>query len=342
MAVIPIYGVICKRLDLMSAMSGGTSVESITRDFRSALADPEVGAIVFDVDSPGGSVEGITELANEIRAARGQKPMAAVANSFMASAAYWIASAADEVIASPSSMVGSVGVIAMHVDISKQDEMFGEAYTFITAGEGKADGNEHEPLSDAARTDLQAGVDDYYALFTGDVAAARGVKPSVISGDWKAAVFTAKKAQAAGLVDRVATLDATVRQMVVQANQAPGSFATVEPPQVIAGLLATLPIHEQLAVLNSEGERVAAHYAEKARLRAKVGREIPESTEEQLAALAPLRTIQSDLVDPDLDTDESEEADPPAGADWRGNARLDVLEQATRGGYALAPKEVPP
>jgi signal peptide peptidase SppA len=327
-------------MDLMTAMSGGTSVDQLTSQFRDALADPEVGAILFDVDSPGGSVDGITELANEIRSARGQKPMAAVANPTMASAAYWIASQVDEVIASPSAIVGSVGVIGMHVDVSKQDEMLGEKVTLITAGAGKAEGNEHEPLSDEGRAKMQALADDYYALFTGDVAAARGVKASQVVNDWKADVFTAKKAQAAGLVDRVETLDEAVGRMVGKVNGGLGFGANA--PEAIAGLLATLPIHEQLALLNSEGERVTAHYAEKARLRAKVGREIPASTEEQLAALSSLGTIQSDSVDPALVTDDSEEADPPAGADWRGHARLDVLEAAARGGYVLAPREVSP
>jgi len=339
-AVIPMYGVISKRMDLMTAMSGGTSVDQLTSQFRDALADPDVGAILFDVDSPGGSVDGITELANEIRSARGQKPMAAVANPTMASAAYWIASQVDEVIASPSALVGSIGIIGMHVDVSKQDEMLGEKVTLITAGAGKAEGNEHEPLSDEGRAKLQALADDYYALFTGDVAAARGVKASQVVGDWKADVFTARKAQAAGLVDRVETLDEAVGRMVGKINGGLGFGANA--PEAIAGLLASLPIHEQLALLKGEGERVAAHYAKRAELRAKEGRTLPDQTTEQLAALESLGTIQGDPVEPDLDTDQPEEADPPAGADWRGNARLDVFEAATRGGYVLAPREVSP
>lgn len=339
-AVIPIYGVISKRMDLMTAMSGGTSVDGITQAFRSALGDPEVGAIVFDVDSPGGSVEGITELANEIRAARGQKPMAAVANTTMASAAYWLGSAADEVVASPSAMVGSVGIIAMHVDISKQDEMLGEAYTFITAGEGKADGNEHEPLSDAARNDLQAAVNDYYALFTGDVAAARGVKASVITADWGAAVFTAQKAKAAGLVDRVDTLDATVGRMIAKANQpAIAALRAEEAPEAIAALMAAMPIHEQAAFWTTERDRILAHYDERERLRAKVGRPLSAQIEDQRAELESL-DMPSDLVDPDLVTDDSEEADPPAVAPI-AHEPFDVLEAATRGGYRLPPREVP-
>jgi signal peptide peptidase SppA len=352
-AVIPMYGVISKRMDLMSAMSGGTSVDQLTSQFRDALADPEVGAILFDVDSPGGSVEGITELANEIRAARGQKPMAAVANPTMASAAYWLSSQVDEVIASPSAIVGSIGVIGMHVDVSAQDEMLGEKVTLITAGEGKANGNEHEPLTDEARAELQAMADDYYGLFVGDVAAARGVKATQVTGNWKASAFTAKKAQAAGLVDRVETLDEAVGRMVGKIN-APfgvGALSAADAPRAIGVLMATLPIHEQAALWTSERDRIAAHYAERERLRAKEGRPLSAQIEERLEALKqPLPDDPSPLVgigtggtvDTDLDTDQPEEADPPVSADWRGHARFDVLEAAARGSYALAPREVSP
>ena len=112
---------------------------------------------------------------------------------------------------------------------------------------------------------------------------------------------------------------------------------------MVSELLATMDIHEQLALLNAEGERVAAHYAKRAELRAKEGRTLPESTEEQLAALASLGTIQSDPDNADLDTDQPEEADPPrANGDWRARARFDVLEAATRGNYPLPPIEVHP
>lgn len=339
-AVIPIYGAITPRANLMSATSGGTTVEGLRSQFREALADPDVGAIVFDVDSPGGSVEGITELAGEIRAARGQKPMASVANYSMNSAAYWLASQADEVVASPSAQVGSVGIIGEHVDVSKADEMAGEKVTLITAGEGKGMTNPHVPLSDEARAELEAMAADYYRLFVSDVAAARGVKASVITDDWQAKVFTAKDAKAAGVADRVETLDATVRRLGIQAARS-GAIRAEDPHVQIAAALAALPISEQLDVLNAEGERVAAHYAERARLRAKEGRTLPEATEQQLAALDSLRTIQS-TEDNDLDTDEPEEAEtpPPAAAGPR-RIGLALYEAAVRGGYPINREEVP-
>lgn len=346
-SVIPIYGVLAQRMDLMQAMSGGSSLESIAQAFREAQADPDVGAIVFDVDSPGGSVEGVTELAAEIRAARGGKPMAAVANASMASAAYWLASQADEVIASPSAIVGSIGVIAAHLDESVADEMAGEKVSLITAGEGKALGNSHAPLDAEGRAELQSLADDYYELFVGDVARARAVRPAKVTGDWKASVFTAVKAQAAGLVDRVDTLDATVRRLVVAANRAParaaayGVYGDQLPPQAgVAALLASMPIHEQLAVLTEEGERLRAHYAKKADLRAKEGRSLSAETEAGLSALESLGTIQSDPVDEALDTDQPEEAEPTPEATRRRRPALELYDAAARGYRLPASSEV--
>jgi signal peptide peptidase SppA len=220
-AVIPVYGVISQRMNLLTAMSGGTTVEGLTRAFRGALADPEIGAIIFDVDSPGGSVEGITELAAELREARGQKPMVAVANPTMASAAYWLAAQLDEVVASPSAQVGSVGIIGHHLETSKADEMAGKTYTVITAGDGKESSSSHVPLSDDGRAEMQQMADDFYSLFVGDVVAGRGVDRKVVTGEWKAQVYTAKRAKTAGLVDRLDTLDATVRRLVGKVNRSP-------------------------------------------------------------------------------------------------------------------------
>jgi ClpP class serine protease len=105
-AVIPIRGVISHRANLMSQFSGGMSIEKLTSSFRAALADQSIKAIVFDVDSPGGGVEGVPELAEEIYKSRSQKKSVAVANAMAASAAYWLASAAGELVVVPSGQVG--------------------------------------------------------------------------------------------------------------------------------------------------------------------------------------------------------------------------------------------
>src|SRR5580704_14701078 len=112
-AVIPIIGVISHRASMIAEISGpgaGTSIQRIKGQFREALQADDCKAIVFDVDSPGGSVDGVMELASEIYAGRKQKPITAVCNSMACSAAYWLASAASEVVITPSGQAGSIGV----------------------------------------------------------------------------------------------------------------------------------------------------------------------------------------------------------------------------------------
>jgi signal peptide peptidase SppA len=215
-AVLPLHGMISHRMGLMSETSGGTSVESFTKQFRGALADPQVGAIVLDVDSPGGEVDGVDELSAEIFRARGQKPIVAVANSLAASAAYWIATAADEMVVTPSGEVGSVGVLAAHEDASKLYETMGVKTTLITAGKYKGEGNPYEPLGDEARAAIQDRVDGYYHMFLNAVARNRGVgSADVRDGFGEGRVVGAKAAKAGGMVDRIATLDETIDRLVV-------------------------------------------------------------------------------------------------------------------------------
>ena len=155
-AVIPMYGVISQRMGMMSQMSGGTSIDELRQSLRQALADPAVSAVVLDVDSPGGSIDGVTEFAAEIRQARaGAKPIVAQVNTLCASAAYWLAAQCSEIVITPSGEAGSIGVYAMHEDVSKAQEMEGVKTTLISAGEYKVDGNSFEPLSDTARSNIQ-------------------------------------------------------------------------------------------------------------------------------------------------------------------------------------------
>jgi signal peptide peptidase SppA len=213
-AVLPLQGVIAQKMNMMSAMSGGTSTERFAQAFRDALDNPQVSAIVLDVDSPGGSVFGVDELAAEIRASRGAKPIVAVANSLMASAAYWIGSQADELVVTPGGQVGSIGVLAVHTDYSAANEQAGIRPTIISAGKYKAEGADAFPLSAEALSHAQSMVDEYYQSFTGAVAAGRGANRSdVQNGYGQGRVLGARQAKAAGLVDRIDTLDATLQRL---------------------------------------------------------------------------------------------------------------------------------
>jgi signal peptide peptidase SppA len=210
-AVLPLYGVITPRADLMTDMSGGTSVQRFSDVFAAAVADQSVSAIVLDVDSPGGSTDMIAELAAEVRAARGSKPIVAVANTLAASAAYWIAAQADEIVVTPSGKVGSIGVLAAHDDISGLQAQAGVKTTLVTAGKFKAEGNPFEPLSEEALASIQGRVDEMYSMFVADVAKGRGVPRDTVRESYgQGRVLLAKPAFEAGMVDRIDTLQATV------------------------------------------------------------------------------------------------------------------------------------
>lgn len=214
-AVTPLVGSIIPRADGMAESSGAVSVQRFRRNLRQALADPEVGSVVIDVDSPGGTVDQVPEMAEEIYAARGDKPIVAVANTLAASAAYWIASAADELVVSPSGEVGSIGVFAMHQDMSGMMEQRGVTVSLIAAGKYKVEGNPFEPLSEEAREAVQGRVDEYYEMFVAAVARQRGVKRSdVRNGFGEGRVVGAREAVRLGMADRVATLDETVERLV--------------------------------------------------------------------------------------------------------------------------------
>lgn len=213
-AVIPIYGVITPRADMFTAMSGGTSVQRLQATLRDAVDDQKVRSIVLDIDSPGGQVDLIPELAAEIRAARGKKPVVAVANTTAASAAYWLGAQASEFVVTPSGEVGSIGVFAAHDDISGMQERLGVKTTLISAGKFKTETSPFGPLSDEAREAIQARVDDSYRMFVVDVAKGRGVPGSKVrSGFGEGRILVATAALKEGMVDRIGTLDETVARL---------------------------------------------------------------------------------------------------------------------------------
>lgn len=227
-AVLPLVGTISHRADMLTESSGGTSVEALAGRFRQAMADPAIGAIVLDVDSPGGSVDGVPELADEIYAARDSKAVVAVASSMAASAAYWLASSAGEFSVTPSGEVGSIGVLAVHQDESALLEKMGVRMSIVRAGKFKADLNPFEPLTEEARAALQERVDDAYDMFVKAVARNRGVNVSdVRNGYGEGRVVTARQAKAMGMVDRIETLDQAIERLRGRGGKAATRGASV-------------------------------------------------------------------------------------------------------------------
>lgn len=213
-AVLPLFGTIFPRANLMTDVSGATSAEMFGRRFDELVNDATVGAIVLDIDSPGGQVNGIEELSKKIFEARGSKPIVAVANHTMASAAYWIGTAADEVVATPSAEVGSIGVFAMHEDVSAALEKEGIKVSLIAEGKYKTEGNPYEPLSEESRTAIQARVAEHYDSFVKAVARNRGVKAAdVREGFGEGRVVGARQAVSLGMADRIGTLEETIARL---------------------------------------------------------------------------------------------------------------------------------
>ena len=211
-AVIPIHGTLVKRTLGLEAASGLVSYAEIGARLEAALDDPLVAGIVLDIDSPGGETGGCFELARRVREAAGLKPVWAVANDAAFSAAYAIGCAAERLFVTETGGVGSIGVIALHVDQSVKDARDGYRYTAVTAGERKNDYSPHEPLHDAARAALQAEVDRLHALFVAHVAAMRGLSEDAVRAT-DAALFFGPQAMDAGLADGVATLPAVLAEL---------------------------------------------------------------------------------------------------------------------------------
>jgi signal peptide peptidase SppA len=219
-AVMPLFGIMAQRMNMVVDFSGGTSTTMFGQAFDALMDDPAIGAIVLDVDSPGGSVFGLEELSKKIFAARGKKKLVAVANSLMASAAYYVATAAEQVYVTPGGQVGSVGTLAIHGEGSKADEAAGFRYTLIRAGEYKAEGNPYEPLGDEARNEMQRRVNGYYDMFVAAVARHRGVTKTVVQRDYgQGRVLMAKDAKEAGMVDGIATLEQVIGKLAKSQNR---------------------------------------------------------------------------------------------------------------------------
>jgi len=227
-AIVPVQGIIEQQTSWLGMLVGSTSTEELGKTIDSLVANSSIAAIILNMDSPGGSVAGVTEVTNKIFNARGSKPIIAVANSMAASAAWSIATAADTVYVTPSGEVGSIGVWMVHVDMSKMDEEIGLKYTLISAGKYKTEGNSYEPLSEEAREYFQSRVDGYYEMFVRDVARNRSVSTSVVKKDYgQGRMFMAKDAKVVGMVDGVATLEDVIKNISTRISKRNLRSATI-------------------------------------------------------------------------------------------------------------------
>ena len=200
LAFIPMRGTLVHRNG--DPWYGTRGYDDIRREFDAAVADPDVAGIVFDIHSGGGMVYGNFELAEHIRKSRDEKPSLSVVNAGAMSGAYSLGSSAKRMVSTPSGDSGSIGVLTMHVDMSKALEKFGVAISLIHAGEHKVDGNPFNPLPDNVRADMQARLDGMWQKFISTVAVNRGMSEQAVR-DTQARVYQADEAVKIGLVDAV-------------------------------------------------------------------------------------------------------------------------------------------
>ncbi len=204
-AVVPLLGLMSQRGGLSTA-----STDDYARAVAAAAQDPNVKAVVLELDSPGGEFYGLDEAAAVIRDSRRAKPIVASVNSFAASGAYYLASQATEILVTPGGELGSIGVFAVHKDLSIALDQEGIKITLIAAGEGKVEGNPFEPLTAEALATMQADVQRHYGMFAAAVAKGRAVPVDRVRNEWKARIYGSRQAVDLGMADAVGTLDEAI------------------------------------------------------------------------------------------------------------------------------------
>jgi len=245
-AVLPLQGIIVPRGSIWDEIFGssGTSIERFMQMFRQALNGPGDPTIVIDIDSPGGCVSGVSELASEILAARkAGKKIIAISRYQCASSAYWIASACTEIVVSPSSLTGGIGVYTAHNDISKMLEQAGISTTLIYYGENKVQGSNLAPLNADDRAEFQDLVNYSGTNFTKAVAQGRRMKASDVTAKLgQGKVFNAQKAVSSGMADSIGTLDGVLARFGVSRTPSASSQAhssVVQPMAAASGIHAS-------------------------------------------------------------------------------------------------------
>ena len=237
MAIIPIHGILTKRSGLFDGMLGMTSYDEIQQQISAALADDAVQTILLDIDSPGGETSGLFDLADFIFNARSQKRIWAMCNDEAYSAAYGIASSAEKVFINRTSGVGSIGVIATHMDQSAFDEKQGVKYTTVFAGNRKNDLNPHEPITSESMEILQSEVNRLYEMFVELVARNRNLDQSAVRGT-EASLYFGLDAIQTGLADEILTFPECIQkaasQSFIRTIAMTETLPTINPEELIA------------------------------------------------------------------------------------------------------------
>lgn len=224
-AILPVTGPIFRRANWFQEISGATSTEILARDFNAALEDRAVQSIVLDIDSPGGEAFGIGELADMVYAARGQKPIVAYVGGLGASAAYWLASACDEIVCDHGALLGSIGVVMVSRDTRDRDAKAGiREIEFVSS---QSPNKRPDPLTETGKDQIQAIVDEMAAVFIGAVARNRDITAKKVVEDFgRGGVLVGAAAVKAGMADRVGSLEATIQDLSTWDARRPANRST--------------------------------------------------------------------------------------------------------------------
>lgn len=271
-AIIPVIGPVTKKPNVFTWLFGGSASQIVAQSLQSALMDDGVKSIILYIDSPGGTVDGTQELAREIFNARGKKPIVAYTDGMLASAAYWIGAAADKIyISGDTTQVGSIGVVARHIDVSKYEESLGVKTSEVVAGRYKGVASQYRPLSDIGRQSIQDAVDYVYNVFLGDISLFRGLSlgtvkegnsDTILWADGR--IFLGRQAIEAGLADGQisyddllrADLEKLVRQPRLRLANPLKTASMGEAPTQSAGAVAA-PVAQQV-ITETVAAKVAA------------------------------------------------------------------------------------
>lgn len=284
-AIINVTGTIFRYADFFSDISGGANVTTLARDFNAALNDGSVNSILLNVDSPGGEVAGINEFAQMVFQARGKKPIVAYVDGMAASAAYWIASAADEVVTDATGIIGSIGVVAA---VPNPDVKSAREVQFVSSQSPKKRPN---PNTESGRETIQAMVDDLAAVFIAAVARNRDVSAETVTSQFgQGGVMIGAKAVDAGLADRLGDFESTLSELAAgkfrkkdkrktAADESIETEAAEEPEMTLAELKEKViaafsdekpqALTDEAEIETAEQKRIAAE-SEAARLRKQI------------------------------------------------------------------------
>ena len=210
-AVIPMFGPIFPRANMITDFSGGTTLTDMQRDLEAAMSNDAVNCIVYAVDSPGGAVSGIQAHADEIAAANKMKPICAFVMGTAASAAYWLATAAGRIAMDRTGVVGSIGVV---VAVPKQVQPDGNGDMTVEVVSSNAPQKRVDPMTDDGLAEIRNGLDALEAVFLGDVAARRGVKVDAVKSDFgQGGVVVGADAVTRGMADALTSFSAELARM---------------------------------------------------------------------------------------------------------------------------------